>query len=52
MCGRFFTLTISYCDNNINKTKTSPFLSLNNSIKEYIRCMFIAQITLFGLDFA
>lgn len=51
MCGRFVTSTISYCDNNIDKIKTSPFLSLNDSIEECSRCMFIAHVPLFGWDF-
>lgn len=52
MRGRFVTSTISYCDNNINRIKTSPFLSLNNSTEEGSRGMFIAHIPLFGWDFA
>lgn len=52
MCGRLVTSIISYCDSNINKIKTSPFLSLNNSIEEGSRGMFIAHIPLFGWGFA
>jgi len=51
LCVEDVASTVSYCGDNINKIKTTPFLSLDNSVEQCRKCMFIAEVPLFIWDF-